>query len=737
MTFLSGGFLTGLALTAVPVVIHLIIRRRRKLVPWGAMQFLMGTPPRFRQRLLKLNELLVLLLRMLAIAAVVLAFAQPLMLSRMLARRADERILIIDASLSTSRKVATGETAFAGEIAAAEKAFDSLGGQDTVRILVACDAPRWLTPAPLEATSSNRDALRAMLKALRPTEGGSDMALAIAEALQSLPAPNCNSRRILIFSDATDKPWHPDELTRWKAIGKAAKAAALPTSIEIAAAIPPNLEALTNFAIDRLSTDHDTIAAGDAVLLTAQIRNHGGRTSTATEVVWQLDGKAQGTTALPPLGSGTSATIEFSMPCGEAGSHVITASLAARDDLPADSTAIIAIRTLDEIPLLVVDGKREPASEEASETGFLLAALGRLPGAKEPPRARAAFQPKVIDPSELSTEDFKPYLCVVLANVQRVEPQVAVRLAAHVATGGGLWMALGDRTDAEQFNQVFSSADSGLSPVQLGSIVSDTRENKPGWRILPPVGPHPATMFLSDSTSLDLEKARVGRHFALLAPVPADLGCLLTLETQAPLVMEHSFGKGRVLIQTVPINREWNNLPILQVYVPMVREFLWRLVDGRVSSRNLSPGETLRLAASARPEAPFTINLPDGQTISGSAVEGEVHFSNTFLPGLYKVDEATPIAEFFSVPRPSEESDLTPLKDDTRRFLAGHGVALETADAHTPPEAVAVNARRSMAPALLLAALVFFLLEALLAWLFARQHTPRHRPVELTPATMR
>ena len=55
MTFLTGGFLAGLALTGVPVIIHLIIRRRRKLVPWGAMQFLMGTPPRFRQRLLKLG----------------------------------------------------------------------------------------------------------------------------------------------------------------------------------------------------------------------------------------------------------------------------------------------------------------------------------------------------------------------------------------------------------------------------------------------------------------------------------------------------------------------------------------------------------------------------------------------------------------------------------------------------------------------------------------------------------
>src|SRR4029434_329015 len=90
MTFLAGGFLAGLALTGVPVILHLIIRRKRKLVRWGAMQFLPGTPPRFRQRMLKLNELLVLLLRILAISALVLAFAQPLMQSGILARRAGE-----------------------------------------------------------------------------------------------------------------------------------------------------------------------------------------------------------------------------------------------------------------------------------------------------------------------------------------------------------------------------------------------------------------------------------------------------------------------------------------------------------------------------------------------------------------------------------------------------------------------------------------------------------------------
>jgi hypothetical protein len=42
MTFLNLTFLWGLPLLAVPIAIHLLSRRRREVVKWGAMQFLMA-----------------------------------------------------------------------------------------------------------------------------------------------------------------------------------------------------------------------------------------------------------------------------------------------------------------------------------------------------------------------------------------------------------------------------------------------------------------------------------------------------------------------------------------------------------------------------------------------------------------------------------------------------------------------------------------------------------------------
>ena len=76
MSFLSSLFLWALPLAAIPIVIHLLHRRRRQVVPWGAMQLLLESVPT-RRRIWHLNDFLLMLVRALVVAALVLAFARP------------------------------------------------------------------------------------------------------------------------------------------------------------------------------------------------------------------------------------------------------------------------------------------------------------------------------------------------------------------------------------------------------------------------------------------------------------------------------------------------------------------------------------------------------------------------------------------------------------------------------------------------------------------------------------
>lgn len=76
MLFLSPLFLWGLLAASVPVIIHLINRRRHQTVQWAAMQFLLKATRESRGKR-KLRNILILACRCLAIAGLIIAAARP------------------------------------------------------------------------------------------------------------------------------------------------------------------------------------------------------------------------------------------------------------------------------------------------------------------------------------------------------------------------------------------------------------------------------------------------------------------------------------------------------------------------------------------------------------------------------------------------------------------------------------------------------------------------------------
>src|SRR3972149_2597637 len=77
-SFVHYPLLWGLLLVGVPVLIHLINMLRQRRVPWAAMEFLLASQKKPRTWLFR-KQLLLLLLRMLGVAAVVLMLPQPLL----------------------------------------------------------------------------------------------------------------------------------------------------------------------------------------------------------------------------------------------------------------------------------------------------------------------------------------------------------------------------------------------------------------------------------------------------------------------------------------------------------------------------------------------------------------------------------------------------------------------------------------------------------------------------------
>lgn len=79
MTFLHGTlFLAGVGCVSIPILIHLLLRQRRKPIAWAAMRFLLEAYRKQRRRL-RLQHLILLATRCLALALLAAALARPIL----------------------------------------------------------------------------------------------------------------------------------------------------------------------------------------------------------------------------------------------------------------------------------------------------------------------------------------------------------------------------------------------------------------------------------------------------------------------------------------------------------------------------------------------------------------------------------------------------------------------------------------------------------------------------------
>ncbi|MGY8757913.1 MAG: BatA domain-containing protein, partial [Planctomycetota bacterium] len=138
MNFIFGSLLWLLPLAAVPIIIHLLQRQRYVQVKFAATDFLRKAIQRVRRRVL-LQDLLLLLLRTLAVILVILALARPSAHSQLLdaARAPQLEVVILDTSMSMQQFVGDSN-AFSAAQDIAKNIFSNLdGSRDRAALIMA------------------------------------------------------------------------------------------------------------------------------------------------------------------------------------------------------------------------------------------------------------------------------------------------------------------------------------------------------------------------------------------------------------------------------------------------------------------------------------------------------------------------------------------------------------------------------------------------------------------------
>src|SRR4029079_2109799 len=132
MWFLSPLFWLGIAAVAAPILVHLVRRTRARKIEFPALTFVRQVPQRtIRRRTLR--NLLLLILRCLAILLIVIAFTRPFFSRRSAAKdsgSAGATVVLVDASLSMRR-----EQMFAAAVQRAGAIIDEARNDERVALM--------------------------------------------------------------------------------------------------------------------------------------------------------------------------------------------------------------------------------------------------------------------------------------------------------------------------------------------------------------------------------------------------------------------------------------------------------------------------------------------------------------------------------------------------------------------------------------------------------------------------
>jgi hypothetical protein len=673
VSFLSIAFLTALPLVVVPIVLHLFDRRRNVVIEWGAMQFLMEAAAE-RTSARKLKQWLLILFRVLTVAFLILALARPTLPGRWFGNsQRGETIVVLDNSLSMERR-AGEESRFDEAISAVTELIEDLPDGDTVRVLLASPYPIWATAGSLRVEAGSREQLTDQLHGLETAGGSSDLLAALFTAAQAERPPTLDSRRIVLVTDGQATDWNLDDEITWRRFRETLKSAPLPTDLEIIE-LSGEEEPRNNLAVQNLRGSRAVAGVGQAVTLSAQVVNRGNGASSPETVQWSIGDETPLENDVPPIEGGNTYDVLFQHSFSEPGSYAVVCRLKADDALGADNEATTIIEVVESVPVLLTESSPHLA-EMQRDAFFVGAALGWIDGG--PLGERSVYSPRLIDPEDLSFMELSDQHAVVIPNFQSLSQEAALRLEEFVNRGGGLWIALGPRTDAESFNQFFFAEGNGLSPLAIDRISeqTDSAGETSGIGINPFQREHPATAHLTDSQKLDTGDITVESRWRFRpAPEGRETSVLLSLTDGEPLAVEKYYGRGRVIVQAVPLRMQWSDLARSQAFVVMMQEWMSYLTAPRAVQHNLAPGEPIIVERPDEGLSSAILNTPQGDEVELTANirEGRVVFQSgrTALPGDYTLELGT-AGEIipFHVRRDEAESDLTPLSADERKLFA-------------------------------------------------------------------
>jgi len=594
MTFLNPLLLFAGLAVSLPILAHLLNRHRVQHTPWAAMQFL-NRNVRVHSRQLRLRDVPLLCLRCLALILLVLAIARPAWRDGMASWIPGEPRAGVVIGLDASFSMEHGEdeaSRFRRALAQIELISEHiqpgapvslilLGGEDEVVIRnMAFDLERF------------RDSLQKVKAA--PVELDLDrVPVRLKELAEDMEA---HRKEVYFISDVQASDWRQLSASFHEAL------ADLRTSAEVFLVPVPGDSA--NLAVTDLDLVAGVLRRGTIARYQATVRNYGTDPVTDIEVQCRVEGVQIDSKTIPLVTAGGSETVSLFVPFHNAGSTRITAEITG-DLLQTDNVRRVMAVVRDRVSVLCVDGTGGNAGRLV-----MAALLARSDGAQD-----EDYVVRSVPWLSLPTESLADVDVIVLADVPEVTPEQIKQLSRHVRQGNGLVWFAGENVKATAWNERSASGLNPLLPARLGPPV-DTSSTQGFGRPLDPAMPDHSVCRPLRSLPEDLFSETRFLIRLDVEPTPSSFPVLSLAGSGAPILLEHSLGRGHVFLFTTSAETNWNNMALTPVF-PMLMQQIVTYLAGREFEQPRLVGDSLSLAYVEQPDASDAVfDTPSGETIT-------------------------------------------------------------------------------------------------------------------------
>jgi uncharacterized membrane protein len=319
------------------------------------------------------------------------------------------------------------------------------------------------------------------------------------------------------------------------------------------------------------------------------------------------------------------------------------------DSIAADNHRVFAVAVQQQLKVLAVDGAPAelPGSDELFflRTALMLDQAQGVPAADAKAAAAAGNPPRqrlitldAVTLAQLGTAKLEDYSLVLLANVASLPPPVVESLERYVDKGGSLLITLGDRVDRDRYNELIGSErmHGGLLPGKLGDRLTGPAAGCLAWV----AEGHPATAGFDNGALGNLTSVTFSERYRV-QPQASDT--LMQADNSDPVLLVKQCGLGRVMLFASSIDRDWTNLPLSPLFVPLVYRLVGYLAQPQGYGDSFyATGSTVELPASvtSRQQA-LRIKTPAGKAAFFQTEERPagpaLAFSQTDTAGIYTV----------------------------------------------------------------------------------------------------